>query len=181
MARLRSPGTGGLPVSRGLPFRSHFLQLAACSLQALRAASSPFINIPLPKDTAGTSSVVSWREGAVVTSEIKYSRGTDLRGTNQPSATSEKSVSPCQPRWKGRSSCLKWSTSTSGPRRHPPGRRWPPGSSAGLSPGSPPLGGGRPPSERILQAHPRHGPLSKCRVPRPRPSVCSCPSPTLGQ
>ena len=38
---------------------TRFLQLAAWNLQDLRAAASPFINISLPKDTAGTGSVAS--------------------------------------------------------------------------------------------------------------------------
>lgn len=34
---------------KSLPFRTHFLQLAACSLHTLRAASLPCIHSPFPR------------------------------------------------------------------------------------------------------------------------------------
>lgn len=51
---------------------SHFLPLAAWNLQGPRLPARPPSH-PLPKDTAGAGGLVSRREGAVVTGEIKHS------------------------------------------------------------------------------------------------------------
>lgn len=59
-AELSSPGGSAPALRKSLPFWSHFLQLAACSLHILRAASLPCINIPFPRTQLALAVSFSW-------------------------------------------------------------------------------------------------------------------------
>lgn len=59
-AELSSPGGSAPALRKSLPFWSHFLQLAACSLHILRATSLPCINIPFPRTQLALAVSFSW-------------------------------------------------------------------------------------------------------------------------